>query len=400
MKDVTRVLLLWLFATLVLQSPLTFAFHKPGHIPPTGTCRDDPCPCSEADKEKIKGLIGRLRALKEVADLTRKEYNEAVKKRDMGRDAIWSESEAGSLMNFSTALLLVAANTPAQAGNKWKVVREVGAWAGTAGDIVNSPDEFSTWVGTGSQAIGSDIVMDQRAVQKVFYAGEKAADMFRVTRDPKISSKVFYEYARGSGHMWFTKPVSVEPVKNLGTLVSVLMALDEFKNATNALANDLSAYFEARREAKQLQAQLDRIDEQIEEILKELEELRKRCPAETPSPDKFKKSSGSGPLLLVSVVRLSASSPADDQEDARLEAALNTMMRLQAHLDRIHPNVWENLVNTHLSPFIVGAWKDMPPPVVWEVMHDGVPALKALPDELDETVELANEVIGMLKPLH
>src|SRR5687768_3183864 len=401
MPNATRLFLFWLVATLMLQFPSTWAFHKPGHIPPSGTCREPTCPCTDEEKEKIKGLIGRLRALKEVADITRKEYNEAVKKRDMGRDAIWSESEAGSLMGFSESLLLVAANTPAHAANKWKVVREAGAWAGTAGDILNSPGDYSTWAGTGSQTIGSDIVMDQRAVKKVFYAGEQAADTFRVTKDARISSKVFYEYARGSGRMWFTKPVTVEPVKKFGTFVSVVMALDEFYKATDTLANDLSAYFEARGEAKQLQAQLDRIDEQIEEILKQLEELRKRCPAETPSADNLKKTSRvrSGSLLLVSEVRLSLSSQDDSQQDAQLEAALNKIMRLQGHLDRIHPNLWDKIVNIHLSPFIVGAWKDMPPSVLWEVVHDAVPDLKALPDELEDTVMLGNEVTGILKRL-
>jgi len=402
----SRLIFAGLMALILLQFPVSSVFG-------IGQCREVVCPCSKEDQDKIDGLIGRLHALKEVADLTRTEYNEAVKKRNKARDNIWGAD--GSLKSFSESLLMVAANTPGGTG-KGKVVREALAWAGTGKDILTSPGEGSTWAGTGAQVIGSDAVMDQRAVKKVFYAAEKATDFYRKTGSPGISAKVFYEYARGPGYMRFTKSPNMGPIKKFGNFVSVGMAVGDFYQDTESLAKDLPAYFEARQEAKQLQAQLDRIDEQIEEVLKQLEELRKRCPLETPPTDAPKKSSGtrSGLPLLVSESRdyshplapgaprysssrLSPSASNDVQEDARLEAALNKIIQLQRHLDRVHARLWDKIIALHLSPFIVGAWREMPLAVLWEMAHDAVPDLNALPDELEQAVTLGNEVAGMLK---
>lgn len=58
MGNVTRFFFVGLFAILVLQFPPALAFHEPGHIPPTGTCREPSCmePQKDGkDKEKDKG---------------------------------------------------------------------------------------------------------------------------------------------------------------------------------------------------------------------------------------------------------------------------------------------------------------------------------------------------------
>jgi hypothetical protein len=58
MKNVTRFFFLGLFATLALQFSPALAFHEPGHIPPTGTCREPPCcigaGCEKDDENKGK----------------------------------------------------------------------------------------------------------------------------------------------------------------------------------------------------------------------------------------------------------------------------------------------------------------------------------------------------------
>jgi len=86
MKNVTRLFFVGLFATLVLQYSPALAFHEPGHIPPTGTCREANCleekkPC---DEKKLKELRAKR-------DLKVKTYEEIVAAAD---DTRQREAEA------------------------------------------------------------------------------------------------------------------------------------------------------------------------------------------------------------------------------------------------------------------------------------------------------------------
>ncbi|MGH9426782.1 MAG: hypothetical protein ACRD2L_10845, partial [Terriglobia bacterium] len=51
MKNAARFFFVGLFAVLVFQFPPALAFHEPGHIPPTGTCREPSCMEPQKDDE-------------------------------------------------------------------------------------------------------------------------------------------------------------------------------------------------------------------------------------------------------------------------------------------------------------------------------------------------------------
>ena len=168
MKYVPRFLAAGFLATLVLQFSSALAFHEPGHIPPTGTCRDDPCPCSKADEDKIKGLIGRLRALKEVADQTRKEYNDAVNARDKERDGIWGASGSGAVyINSLVGMASISPTAPNWIG--W-----ANAGIGMGQGINQGSIEWDSWLNVGTQVVGDDHVITN-ATEIIIKEGTESA---------------------------------------------------------------------------------------------------------------------------------------------------------------------------------------------------------------------------------
>lgn len=87
MRQVTGFLFVGLFAALVLQLPPALAFHKPGHIPPTGTCREDNCreepkPCDEAKLKELRAKrdqkVKTYREIVAAAEETRQREAEAL----------------------------------------------------------------------------------------------------------------------------------------------------------------------------------------------------------------------------------------------------------------------------------------------------------------------------------
>src|SRR5687768_13420265 len=57
MHNMTRFCFMGCFAVMALQFPSALAFHQPGHIPPTGTCREPSCmdpPADDKKKDKSK----------------------------------------------------------------------------------------------------------------------------------------------------------------------------------------------------------------------------------------------------------------------------------------------------------------------------------------------------------
>jgi hypothetical protein len=85
MRNMTRCYFIGCLVVLVLQLPSALAFHEPGHIPPTGTCREPSCMESrkdgdkDKDKPKDKPCDDKLlKELKAKRDAKIKAYKEIV----------------------------------------------------------------------------------------------------------------------------------------------------------------------------------------------------------------------------------------------------------------------------------------------------------------------------------
>lgn len=85
MHNMTRWLFIGVISIFAIQFPSALAFHEPGHIPPTGTCREPSCmepqPDSDKDKDKPKDEPCDDKKLKELRlkrDAKLKAYREIV----------------------------------------------------------------------------------------------------------------------------------------------------------------------------------------------------------------------------------------------------------------------------------------------------------------------------------
>lgn len=85
MTHLTQCFVVGLFTGLVLQTSPASAFHKPGHIPPTGTCREESClekPCDDKLLKELKAKRdAKIKAYREIvaaAEETRQREAEAL----------------------------------------------------------------------------------------------------------------------------------------------------------------------------------------------------------------------------------------------------------------------------------------------------------------------------------
>ncbi|HSA61342.1 MAG TPA: hypothetical protein VLE03_03810, partial [Nitrospiraceae bacterium] len=86
MNNVTKFFFLGVIITLAFQFPSALAFHKPGHIPPTGTCREESCikepPCDDKLLKELKAKRDqKIKAYREIvaaAEETRQREAEAL----------------------------------------------------------------------------------------------------------------------------------------------------------------------------------------------------------------------------------------------------------------------------------------------------------------------------------
>ena len=322
---------------LTVPSSANVAFHKPGHIPPTGTCRGDDCPCSKEDEEKIKGLIGRLRALKDVADITRS-ANAGI---GFGQDL----HQGGSISSI----------------------------------------QWDTWLNTGTQIVGEDALMNKAMEDLIIEAARKSG---RVLNE-KDFARAVREY--GKTMKIPDTPITVGQVQTGVTVVRAANNVYGCIKATDDVVNDLSDYFEQRREAKQLKKQLKQIDDKIEAILKELEELRKRCPAEdrgsVGSPSWFR-----GDIARPQLLTVAAPVSVPDEDDRPNETVLRKLFTFRSKLRKAEAR-FRNRLFVPLSPFMIHtALSEMDPRLVFAISRAAFPDLKIWPKEIEEAVVLGQQI--------
>ncbi len=386
MKHATR-LFLGLFTTLVLPLPHTLAFHKPGHIPPSGTCREAKCPCSKEDEEKIKGLIGRLRALKEVADMTRREYNRAVATRDDAWRSFAHPFSGSGARYVNSVLGMLSISTGA--GSNW--IGWANAGIGMGQSINQGSVEWDTWLNTGTQVVGDDAFMNAAMKELIQEAARKAGDAYIDQASLGIAVQSYGKHMKIPD-----TPITVGQAQSAVKVVSAANNVYGCVKATDDLVNDLSNYYEQRREAKQLKKQLNQIDDQIEAILKELEELRKRCASNENAGEASQGSFGTEKGSTKGLTDTSTDSVSSDDAGPD-EAVLQKLFVFRAQLDKVEAR-FRNRLFVPLSPFMIRAVRsNMAPQLLFAISREALPDLKVWPKEIEEAVALAREIERDLK---
>ncbi len=371
-----------LFVALSFCVNLALAFHKPGHIPPSGTCRETTCPCSKEEEEKIKGLIGRLRALKEVSDMIRKEYSDAIKARDDAwRNFAHPFSGSGArYVNSVLGMLSISSG----AGSYWAGWANAGIGMGQS--VHQGSIEWDTWVNTGTQVVGDDAFLNKGIEELIKDAARKAGDVYVDQASLEMAVQSYGKHMRIPD-----TPITVGQAQTAIKVVSAANNVYGCIKATDDVVNDLSNYYEQKREAKQLKKQLDQIDDQIEAILKELEELRKKCGSSNDAGGGSASTFGTDKQGTKNLSDSSTQALTSD-EGGPDEAVLQKLFSFRSKLDTVEARFRERLF-VPLSPFMIeSVRKEMSPPLLFAISRQALVDLKIWPKEIEETALFGQEI--------
>lgn len=204
--------------------------------------------------QKLESLIRKIREFKNSSDQIRKgDYNKAIDKMNTARDNIFGAD--GSAVDFLGSMINVAS---AGAGKPYQKLvgftnEALDAYnkgiEGVVKGIVQNMQDFV------KGELGLDA--DQIDFKK---ASKNAKEFFNKTGDAKGAAKGFLKDAR----------VGAVVVNAAGFIND----LNDYGEKTDILANDISDFFLAKKEANDLQKLLDKMDQDIENTNKEIRCLR------------------------------------------------------------------------------------------------------------------------------
>jgi hypothetical protein len=395
-----------------------------------GVCREakcekpsEPVACSQADKDKIKGLIGRLHGLVDAAKEIRKGLTENKCKKDALRDKIWGPN--GLLAELSRAL---PGMVPGEGA-----VSEVWNWGNIVVSISQEPDSAGPWVEAGKEV--AEKVIENDTAKKIIIEKmvEQATEASRESGRYAEAAKKYFQEA--------TKAMeSVE--KGMKVLNFILGAWDLAK-AANELDEKFADWMAADKDARGLQMQLDKIDKQIAQVSEQIAKLRANCPGEggsgpdspkadgspaedSPCGDKNEnggqegKESNSGWPDIGAMLKSDTSQSWDmpDREEGRTHFATFVIAdartlsadrdhelsrrALKAHgelrvLRPLLPKAAKRIrerIYPALGPFAYDLTKNAPPQLLAEIIKRALPDLRTLQSDIQEIVRLTRNVVA------
>lgn len=78
------------------------------------------------------------------------------------------------------------------------------------------------------------------------------------------------------------------------------------------------------------------------------------------------------------------------------EATAQKLLALQSLLDQMDERIRTKILIPH-APFLVGTWKEMKPRLLYEIVREAGPDVKALEGEMKRAIELGREIERALK---
>lgn len=263
-----------------------------GPIADTALPPIDTAPCTGADADQLRSLIAQLRNLKERSDVTRVQYEVAQCVRN--KAASQMEGLRGTWAKYFNALLGMATNAEApEAGKDAKLLAKAARvafkaadWASTTLSVVQDPHSLEAWVEAGLDVAGNEDVLAAAARQTVITNAQQAA--YRLDLDVDSAGDATSQWLSQMGDKEaedFLNNVKLDPAGDLtfgdlnkaSTVVGLATSTAGYYEATGALEGDLFAYFEYRADAARLKTQLDDIDKQIEQLNRQIADVRSKC---------------------------------------------------------------------------------------------------------------------------
>lgn len=391
-----------------------------------GTCREKNCPCTEeqlkrgmvtteagcCNKPKLEGLRGRLRALKEAADLHRKDYVQSVNQRNEARDQLWGKGEglsfdSGSIVDFGKASASVLAS--------FEGVGETVNWINNGVSIATNISSSEEWAGAGLDFFDSELFKSMELIRSSERANALAWTIYRNRNYPgmrEVYQKEFSNMPKGT--------LSLEGVQTTAKFLGAVQALYDLANATEEVSADLSNWLLANKEATGLQKELNKIDTEIDTVLKQIAKLLEACagvasgavPSSSFTPlipsrqmarvadmrcssDEFRERAS---LVSVNVrsnrdlTRVaSASDSLNEQDVRRLEVALGNLKTLRRDIARIQKR-FEDQLFPLFSPWLIGTSKQVAPAMLVELARMAKSDVKAMSKVMELVIKQAESI--------
>lgn len=340
----------------------------------------------DAELEKLRG---KLRGLREAADLTLQRLREAIAKRDAARDSIYGRN--GQATKFFKSLMSFAAQGAGGAFKKIasgisKGLKWYDRGMRTAeGDVAWALDEGQDWA--------KDQAVDKAALK---IAAENARRYYEQTKD-----------ARGATDRLLSGNAGLK--KGL----KFFEGAQGFYDATDGLANAIQEYLEARADAQRLEKEWNEIVDQMEPILADIAKLE-HC-RQAANAQGRAGAAGERPVHLLvmqaadagddlTIVALNAQraevKAMMDESNQPLESDLTLMRepldKLKADLGSLQGHV-ENEVAPLLLPFWHDLQDDMGPELSRALLELAGPAVDSADDQFEQIMTIANDMCWRLR---
>lgn len=345
---------------------------------PDGT-GDGPDPGDRADDKKDKDdcitlgrLIDGIRALKDAYEAFEASFVEAERNRDAARDSIYGGS--GTLAQFFTALASLAAE-----GLKGAADDVISLLLGAVG-LAQDPSDENLAQGALGLA-DTDAAFSPAAREGIREATRQADAVLKSTDlDDQALRKFAQQYEKSAALQ--------QKGKNIVKGISFVVSANDYRQKTSALADSIQSYLDYRSEAASDRASMDDIQDQIEQKVAEIEEIRRRIDEED-CPD----ASSTGPLprrnetyALASPYQLVQSPaakgvPPVTSDEVRIAAA--ALGRVEASMERAIP---------YLLPFIARVTDGVSPRMLRLLLKQAEPALRTVQTDLETAAKAGRDL--------
>lgn len=345
---------------------------------PDGT-GDGPDPGDRADNKKDKDdcitlgrLIDGIKALKDAYEAFEASFVEAERNRDAARDSIYGGS--GTLAQFFTALASLAAE-----GLKGAADDVISLLLGAVG-LAQDPSDENLAQGALGLA-DTDAAFSPAAREGIREATRQADAVLKSTDlDDQALRKFAQQYEKSAALQ--------QKGKNIVKGISFVVSANDYRQKTSALADSIQSYLDYRSEAASDRASMDDIQDQIEQKVAEIEEIRRRIDEED-CPD----ASSTGPLprrnetyALASPYQLVQSPaakgvPPVTSDEVRIAAA--ALGRVEASMERAIP---------YLLPFIARVTDGVSPRMLRLLLKQAEPALRTVQTDLETAAKAGRDL--------
>lgn len=361
------------------------------------------------DRPKLDAVRRDIRALKESADLSRKNLTTAIKDRDNARDGLWGHGglHTGSIAAYLTSVAGILSADPE--------ANELFGWATSALSIAQDPESSTspeTWADLGSNLASSDFFLDHidQDLLARFENFSKTADELARAGDLEGATRYYLKAANSVGRIPDTPvPWNRQTSERAGNLVGFILGIIDLARSTNELEKDIRTWMEANDEVNRIQKEIDDLDDQIQKLIDEVGKLAPNCGEVVPGQPQSSSMNRFWPKqlnlrpvkLLVSgeSQRIHASlrrssidgnshgnptTTGKSQPDVdKMRAALHELSEFQGLTEDIQTRFRDHIF-VPLSPFILRFSKQMEPRLLLELVKAALPDLESVKKDLDQ----------------